>query len=107
MPKPLPEVPEALVPFVEALARLLAESFLREIEGRKPPILNETAWHGLLTVKQFAKKHPAFIEAALRSFIFQAGSVVKPNGFEVAVCRLGRRVLIDEKKFFEWIAAQQ
>ena len=34
--KPLPEVPEALVPFVESLARLLAESFLREIEGRKP-----------------------------------------------------------------------
>ena len=95
------------MPFVEALARLLAESFLREIESRKSRILNETAWHGLLTVKQFAKKHPAFSEAALRSFIFQAGSVVKPNGFEVAVRRVGRRVLIDEKTFFEWIEAQR
>jgi len=28
------------------------------------------------------------------------------NGFSKCVCRVGRRVLIDEQAFFEWVAEQ-
>ena len=31
----------------------------------------------------------------------------KENGFEKAVLRIGKRVLIDEKRFFEWVNSQQ
>lgn len=66
----------------------------------------------LLTVKQFSEHHPAFSQAALRSLIFQAASreasngVIPGNGLDVAIIRLGRKVLIDETKFFSWITAQ-
>lgn len=71
----------------------------------------------IFTVRQFAERHPAFHETALRSLIFgavprrriQGGVVVEypANGFEHALVRVGRRVLIDEAKFFEWIEGQQ
>ena len=60
----------------------------------------------LLTVKQFARKHEAFTEGALRNLIFNSLSrrsskrEIKGNGFKRALVRLGRRVLIDEQKFF-------
>ena len=31
----------------------------------------------------------------------------KETGFERCVIRIGKRLLIDEKKFFEWVHAQQ
>ena len=39
----------------------------------------------------------------LRYLIFNA----KSNGFDHVVRRCGRRVLIDEKAFFEWVERQQ
>jgi hypothetical protein len=57
----------------------------------------------LLTVPQLAKKHPAFKEGGIRSYIFNA----KKNGFEMALVKIGRKILIDESKFFEWIDQQQ
>lgn len=60
---------------------------------------NQTA---LLTVKQFAEKHPAFTEGGLRYLIFHA----EETGLIIALRRIGRRVLIEEKGFFEWIEHQ-
>ena len=31
---------------------------------------------------------------------------IKGNGLDKAIVRVGRKVLIDESKFFEWLAAQ-
>jgi hypothetical protein len=61
------------------------------------PILN--------TVKQHALKNPFFSEAALRMYIFNASS----NGLAEsgAILRVGRKVLIDEGKFFAWVESQQ
>lgn len=67
----------------------------------------------LRTVKQFAEAHPAFSQGSLRWLIFNANSrphnhgQVDGNGMEQALVRVGRRVLIDETKFFEWITSQQ
>ena len=67
----------------------------------------------LLTVRQFAEKHPAFSQGALRNLIFLAGSRLSSqgriagNGLDDALVRVGRKVLIDEAKFFNWIDAQQ
>jgi hypothetical protein len=58
----------------------------------------------LNTVKQHASKHPAFTEAALRMYIFnEAQNGLAKSG---AIVRVGRKVLIDEAKFFAWIESQ-
>ena len=67
----------------------------------------------LLTVRQFADKHPAFTQGSLRNLIFLAESrhtskgKIPGNGLEIALVRVGRKVLIDEAKFFNWVEAQQ
>ncbi len=67
----------------------------------------------LLTVRQFASKHPAFTESSLRWIIFNAKKrgnskgAVFSNGFESAIIRLGRKVLLDEERFFELVSAGQ
>ena len=66
----------------------------------------------LLTVRQFADKHPAFPQGSLRNLLFHAQDrttsrgIIKANGLGVALVRINRRVLIDEKKFFQWIEHQ-
>ncbi len=59
----------------------------------------------LSTVRQFSERHPAFPEGGLRHRIFHAES----NGLRAAraIVRNGRRVLIDEEKFFKWLSSQQ
>jgi len=59
----------------------------------------------LLTVNQFADKHPAFSVGGLRWQIFNSSN----NGLDEygALVRLGKRVLIDEEKYFQWIDGQQ
>ena len=71
----------------------------------------------LFTVRQFSERLPAFSQASLRRLIYYAlprrlrvgGRVVEvpANGFEPVLIRVGRRVLIDEVRFFEWIKLQQ
>lgn len=67
----------------------------------------------LLSVRQFSEKHPAFSQGSLRNLIFLAKSrhtsrgTLPGNGLDVALVRVGRKLLIDEGKFFEWIYAQQ
>lgn len=55
----------------------------------------------LRTVRQFSAANPAFTEASLRWTIFNENT----NGLAAsgAILRHGRRVLIDEQRFFAWI----
>lgn len=65
----------------------------------------------LFTVEQFAAAQPAFTPAALRNLIFKAETrhstkgEIPGNGLieAGAVIRVGRKVLIDEDRFFEWV----
>ena len=55
-----------------------------------------------------------FVEADNRSDVQQAvygvphvKGVIEGNGLNVALVRIGRKLLIDEEKFFQWINEQQ
>ena len=67
----------------------------------------------LLTVRQFSNKHEAFPQGSLRNLIFLAESrktskgIIQGNGLNIALVRIGRKLLIDEAKFFQWIEKQQ
>ena len=52
----------------------------------------------LIPVTKWNDYHPSPPIGGLRHLIFYE----KTNGFSHCVVRLGRRVLIDEEKFFEW-----
>lgn len=56
------------------------------------------------TVRQFAENHKAFTQAGIRALIFNE----KANGLadSGAIVRVGRKVLIDEVKFFCWVESQ-
>ncbi len=58
----------------------------------------------LSTVNQFTEKQPAFTTGGLRALIFNENT----NGLAKsgAIVRIGRKVLIDEAKFFGWVEAQ-
>ncbi len=54
-----------------------------------------------LTVRQFSQKHSAFPIGGLRHRIFHENQ----NGMKAAgvIVRNGRRVLINEERFFDWL----
>ena len=56
----------------------------------------------LLTVAQFVEEHKFATHGGLRHVIFNSEN----NGFKKVIKRLGRRVLIDENAFFEWVNEQ-
>lgn len=56
----------------------------------------------LLTVNQFVEAHPFTTHGGLRHIIFNA----ETNGFKKVIKRMGRKVLIDEKIFFQWVNEQ-
>jgi hypothetical protein len=51
------------------------------------------------TVKDIVQKYPAFSEATIRWWIFQAST----NGFDKCIIKIGGRIYIDQMKFDEWI----
>lgn len=65
----------------------------------------------LLSVRDFAARHPAFPAATLRELIFKseerhtANDKLPGNGLieAGAILRVGRKVLIDEARFFAWV----
>lgn len=67
----------------------------------------------LSTVRQFSEKNPAFPQGSIRNLIFGAKSrktskgTIPGNGLDVALVRIGKKVLIDDARFFEWIDALQ
>lgn len=68
----------------------------------------------VFTVAQFAERNPAFSQSALRNLIFKAeeregaNSTIAGNGLleAGAIIRIGRKILIDEARFFEWVESQ-
>jgi len=56
----------------------------------------------LIPVKDWPPEHGWPTEAGLRWLIFNAST----NGFEAVVRRIGRRVLIDERAFYDWASRQ-
>lgn len=56
-----------------------------------------------IPVTDWKNHHPWPAVGGLRHLIFNA----ETNGFEKVIVRAGRRVLIDEKAFFEWLNAQR
>ena len=58
----------------------------------------------LFTIKQFVKCHPAFTAGGLRFQIFNEAA----NGLKASeyIIRIGRKILIDADKYFEWVYAQ-
>ena len=63
----------------------------------------QTAW-AYLTVQQFTTKHAAFTVGGMRSWIFNEDTNgLKKSG---AIVRIGRKVVIDESKFFAWVESQ-
>ncbi len=58
----------------------------------------------LKTIKQFSRDNPAFTEASIRWQVFNENS----NGLTEAgaIVRMGRRVLIDEGRWFDWLDSQ-
>jgi hypothetical protein len=67
------------------------------------------------TVTQFCNDNTAFTQAAMRGLIFKAEPRITHEGTKPgnglieagAIIRIGRRVLIDEAKFFAWVRQQQ
>ena len=67
-----------------------------------------------LTVHQFSERNPAFTSPALRNLIFKAEArqssrgEVSGNGLieAGAILRVGRKVLICENRFFDWVRQQ-
>ena len=70
-----------------------------------------------LTVAQMAVKYPAWSENSLRALIFASKdrvaavrkgtqNIIPGNGLAAAIHRVGRRVLINEKEFFDWVYQQ-
>lgn len=59
----------------------------------------------LFTVTQFVARHSFVSNGGIRNQIFNA----ETNGLVKAgvILRMGRRILIDEKKYFAWIDSQQ
>lgn len=67
----------------------------------------------VLTINQFAQRHPSFTPGALRNLIWRAGArrsslgVIPGNGLAKAIIKLGRRVYIDESAFFDWLSSHR
>lgn len=58
----------------------------------------------LKSIKNFTKDNPSFTEGGMRSLIFnEETNGLKDSG---AILRIGRKILIDEPKFYNWIKAQ-
>jgi len=66
----------------------------------------------LSTIRQFSEKYPAFSQGSLRNLIhlsterYSSKGKIPSNGLSIALVRIGRKLLIDESKFFEWIELQ-
>lgn len=57
----------------------------------------------LITIQDWKKHHEWPPEGGLRHLIFNRHK----NGFAKVVKKVGKRVLIDEAAFFEWVANQR
>jgi hypothetical protein len=79
----------------------IAETVVAKLQGAN---LTEsaTAETRFIPIKKWPDFHPWPSENGLRYYIFHE----KRNGFDQVVVRQGNRVLIDEKRFVEWMRKQ-
>lgn len=96
----------------------LTQHYAGQARGERPgATLSEilgAARPALFTVEQFATVQPAFTGPALRNLIFRAQprhstkGEIPGNGLLecAAVVRIGRKVLIHEQRFLEWVERQ-
>ena len=76
-----------------------------------PPAISQHP-RTLSTVRQFSEKNPAFSQGSLRNLVhlsserYSSKGKIRGNGLDTALVRIGRKVLIDDQKFFQWIDAQ-
>ena len=81
------------------------KEFYKEIKNKTPVIdfhaqSHDTATENLLTVKQFAKKHPFVSEGSIRNKCFNS----EWSKFNICISRVGRKILIKEKTTLEWFS---
>lgn len=57
----------------------------------------------LIPIPDWKKRYDWPKESTIRYWIFHADE----NGFNKAIVRVGRRILIDEEAFFQWIQNNQ
>ena len=105
--------------YESTFVRFLSKKTLKSVSSKfEKEILTES--HGgsevkkWLSVQQFSVKHPAFTANSLRALIFASkprlrargkggNDVIPGNGLAHAIRKVGRRVLIDEIAFMEWV----
>jgi len=67
----------------------------------------------LSTIRQFSERYPAFSQGSLRNLIhlsserYSSKGKIPANGLNIALIRIGRKLLINEVRFFQWIEEQQ
>ena len=65
------------------------------------------------TVNQFCARHPAFTPGGVRDLIFKSRErrtstgTIPGNGLDVAIIRVGRKIIIDEARWFAVIDSWQ
>ena len=94
-----------ILPIIDIGFQQLLIIKLGEIMSHLAATTNLAPSRMLLTVKQFAERHSFLTESSLRFQIFNRAS----NGLESsgAIVRLGRKILIDEHRYFAWVDSQQ
>lgn len=66
-----------------------------------------------LTIRQLSERYPAFSEPAIRNLVFCAKprqstkGPIPGNGLDRCILRVGRKVLIDEEQFQDWLQEKQ
>lgn len=65
--------------------------------------METTSQRRLIPIPDWNKHHAWPPQGGIRHLVFHA----KANGFDYVIRRAGRRVLIDEQAFFEWMDRQK
>lgn len=87
----------------------LCDSFLEQESKRKKktaaPVseTNKTVKNRMIPLSKWNEYHAWPSVAGLRSYAFKRDT----NGFNLVIRKIGRRVLICEKSFFEWVEKQK
>ena len=93
-----PEEKKTLCDFFELLFSKMEEINSNK-EKEKPDPKPEQQKNRLIPVSKWSDYHDWPSVGGLRSLIFNEGL----NGFRSCIHRVGRRILIDEQAFFEWV----
>lgn len=104
----------AIGQFFEGVRELSVSSRARPTAAQigKPEAVESASYTNprVRSVDQFCAVHPAFTPGSMRYLIYAsqdrhgAKGLVKANGLASALTRIGRRIYIDEEKFFAWFA---